>query len=990
MTESDILLVEFVKQRDVRIADLDLSARAYNALRANGFRYLSDFICFDLKQLKSLDYMSGSIAREIDNLRKDYLSDHRDEIRLAVSEIAKTAVPVPEVCAAGQSDTEPNDLGEKDGSEEMLSDAQYFRSLSQLPDVMSLSIDALRLSMRAYNCLRRAKINTVGELLQLSEEELYNIKNLGRKTADEIARVLALLLEELHSFPDTEMPYGTGISSVSPHPESVESTGKESIILSDERPIEILSLSVRSLNALRRAGILTVQQLMDLTPDNLIKIRNLGKKSFDELECIRREYQPPFELPPKTDYEPEELLPLILDAFTVPFRGLSFQEIKSAVPEIAKDETIKKAVGILLAEHKIEYVDFRCYKVYPSFYDGFEAFLETLKDREREIMKRRYADETLESIAQDFGITRERVRQILAKNYRKLKIFLEHRYGEGILSEDFYEPLFTKYSIPKSFWEEELALSSDAVNYLFLTFNPGTCNPEEALNDEEIHISLRYRLRSFLDRNKIKIDGILFSRNRTEIEAYALKEYAQDEITFERFVELYNTMLEANAVPFDEKLYYTDSVLRTRANRFSDSMCCLWKQGEKLRFYDVQSRDYNELLDALQLSSFNNTEVSTLKFMNQYPELMEKYDIYDAYELHNLLKKIANMYCLDFVSFSRQPILRFGEFNRTEAIKEIIEAFSPLTQEELVDYLYDEFGYDKGTVIGYLSSFAPYYHNGIYSVDFKKIPETRLKLLQENLPEDFYFISDVKTIYTSLFEGADPEEINPYTLKGMGFIVNSTYAIQNFPNAVTYFTHILTKDPVYDVNAYLKRFGAFKIFMQTYTELLKKHVIFRFEKDQIITLRRLEKLGVTEDQICDYCESVQSFVDDETYFTINSLRQDGFSHGLDQLGFETFFYASLLGTDDRFSMQQCFGGTILFNGKVFGQFSKTDFLLSQLREYESIDLDEFIEDINDRFGVRISNRYDVIQAVKDTEMYYDSIMDKVYRDKSVYYSDFDE
>ena len=50
---------------------------------------------------------------------------------------------------------------------------------------------------------------------------------------------------------------------------------------------------------------------------------------------------------------------------------------------------------------------------------------------------------------------------------------------------------------------------------------------------------------------------------------------------------------------FDERLYYTDEVRRTRSNRLSDSMFCLWKQGEKLRYYDISSQDYEELLQTL-------------------------------------------------------------------------------------------------------------------------------------------------------------------------------------------------------------------------------------------------------------------------------------------------------------------------------------------------------------------------------------------------------
>jgi DNA-directed RNA polymerase subunit alpha len=53
------------------------------------------------------------------------------------------------------------------------------------PD-LDLSIEDLELSERPRNCLKRAQINTVGELLLRSEEDLLNITNFGQKSLDEI------------------------------------------------------------------------------------------------------------------------------------------------------------------------------------------------------------------------------------------------------------------------------------------------------------------------------------------------------------------------------------------------------------------------------------------------------------------------------------------------------------------------------------------------------------------------------------------------------------------------------------------------------------------------------------------------------------------------------------------------------------------------------------------------------------------------------------
>ena len=54
----------------------------------------------------------------------------------------------------------------------------------------TLSIEDLELSVRAYNCLKRASINSMSELLKKSEHDLLNIKNFGKKSSDEVIEKL--------------------------------------------------------------------------------------------------------------------------------------------------------------------------------------------------------------------------------------------------------------------------------------------------------------------------------------------------------------------------------------------------------------------------------------------------------------------------------------------------------------------------------------------------------------------------------------------------------------------------------------------------------------------------------------------------------------------------------------------------------------------------------------------------------------------------------
>jgi DNA-directed RNA polymerase subunit alpha len=55
---------------------------------------------------------------------------------------------------------------------------------------LEMPIDELELSVRSFNCLKRANINTVEELTNKSEDDMMNVRNLGRKSLDEVKQKL--------------------------------------------------------------------------------------------------------------------------------------------------------------------------------------------------------------------------------------------------------------------------------------------------------------------------------------------------------------------------------------------------------------------------------------------------------------------------------------------------------------------------------------------------------------------------------------------------------------------------------------------------------------------------------------------------------------------------------------------------------------------------------------------------------------------------------
>lgn len=56
--------------------------------------------------------------------------------------------------------------------------------------VLEMTIEELELSVRAYNCLKRAGINSVAELVQRNQEDMMKVRNLGRKSLEEVEQKL--------------------------------------------------------------------------------------------------------------------------------------------------------------------------------------------------------------------------------------------------------------------------------------------------------------------------------------------------------------------------------------------------------------------------------------------------------------------------------------------------------------------------------------------------------------------------------------------------------------------------------------------------------------------------------------------------------------------------------------------------------------------------------------------------------------------------------
>ena len=81
------------------------------------------------------------------------------------------------------------DLSETAGSKSLVVE----KAETQRDKVLEMTIEELDLSVRSFNCLKRANINTVEELVQKTESEMIKVRNLGHKSLEEVVHKLAMM-----------------------------------------------------------------------------------------------------------------------------------------------------------------------------------------------------------------------------------------------------------------------------------------------------------------------------------------------------------------------------------------------------------------------------------------------------------------------------------------------------------------------------------------------------------------------------------------------------------------------------------------------------------------------------------------------------------------------------------------------------------------------------------------------------------------------------
>lgn len=584
--------------------------------------------------------------------------------------------------------------------------------------VDDISALALNFSARAVNAIgrvmhiKKGEINNflVSDLLLLSAEQLIEAPNIGAKTVNEIISVIREYCDigivskdesNKHNSNEILAPGYTVLNG--------KILNQDRNMFIGDAPISVLNLSTRSGNWLRCSRKNMISDLIGLSFDELTAIKNIGMMAANEIEEKLKIYlDSSLENFKEIEHKNKEpLSKKILALFEEhEFCALSFEDILQKFEEFDKD-TVQAVLNQLVSERKIECKDNRYMFPRISFFDYIATELD---ERSASALKMRAERKTLNETGLQFGITRERVRQIENNIFRRIA-FSNLRF-----KEDEYAYAFCKYNFDKDFFANEIG-DSKLLYYLDGRYERGYQKAEIALEDKLLSADFRIHVSNFLHKGEVKIDGQYVNALRSDIEDYIVERYCRETIAVEDYFALYDRILDENGIT-DERFRHNKESLRGRINKFARSENILWTHNQKFRYYDIKGTDFTELLETLSLEKYKNTEISTRKFLLNYPEIMSQYDLRDEYEIHNLLKKIHAEKRNPNMVFSRMPTIVFGEFDRSKAVKEFLFAMAPVSIDDLADAISEEYGVRSDSVkADWLGCISEYFHNGNYSVD---------------------------------------------------------------------------------------------------------------------------------------------------------------------------------------------------------------------------------------------------------------------------------
>ena len=176
-------------------------------------------------------------------------------------------------------------LKDVESSQEMVIDDAVEQQTEKRDRLLETPISEFELSVRARNCLKKMSIESLGDLLKLTETELLSYKNFGETSLQEINALLRKKGLRLGQKPEE---IDTVVLEEAPPPAKISVPPGSEALLS--KPVSEMELSVRARRCLQRLNIDRLGDLIQHTEADLLATRNFGVTSLNEIKARLTEY----------------------------------------------------------------------------------------------------------------------------------------------------------------------------------------------------------------------------------------------------------------------------------------------------------------------------------------------------------------------------------------------------------------------------------------------------------------------------------------------------------------------------------------------------------------------------------------------------------------------------------------------------------------------------------------------------------------------------
>ncbi len=650
------------KTADLSVFDLKISGRLRNLLARNGYFSLTKVVLEDQRKLLQMEHLGEKSKNELLELRQFIIETDRKKIL--------------EFCVSKSEQKKRNEVKES-ATETTVLEMAFGEKLhgfelcfinNKNQKCRNINVSEIPFSVRTRNVLKKQRIISLLDICLLPYQNLKNFPSLGSKSIDEVLQTIRerVVIDEKSQGNYLALFSNNIIDKINSY---FRPLFEENIIKADSYVMELAKVA-------EEWSELGSEEMFEASRVNPIN----GEIKKRLLNIIR-------------DKKHEGIERQVLLKIAANNNKLYYPILEQIIIDMDSDHQIRQFNG----------------KIY-QFFVFLEEWIDTLEDRDKIVIEGRCRGQTLEEIGNNLDLTRERIRQHLARIIGT----------KPFLYEDFFSEYIQNYSFTKFEFASLFDLSEKQINYLLISSVTGMGTLQEFINEQSIPGSIRDRVPITFRDKYVFINNKVIPIKRDSILIELLKEYySKKSCLISEFYEFYMSFLQEWNLQNNENLLFPS--LHAFEAKLSNAPFVIWKLGHMLRYYDLNSLNIYSFLREVNIEKYMNTEISTLKIFKDSPLVMDRYNIQDEYELHNIFRKYIVQIKKYKISCERTPLLMIGNGNRKDQVETLLLEMAPVTSIALAEEYEKRYGVQAKTVMAnFFKCIDIYLDNGIFDLEDKK------------------------------------------------------------------------------------------------------------------------------------------------------------------------------------------------------------------------------------------------------------------------------